>query len=123
VPASYRAVVDRVWVDAVTRTQCDRVWVEPRYEWVNGQRVMTEPGHYVDSQPHEVIVTPGHYEDRPRQELVCDGHYETFERQELVVPGHFETRCREVVAVAPPPPYIVREEPRARIDLRFPIGH
>ena len=100
----------------------DRVWVEPRYEWVDGQRVMTEPGHYVDGQPREVVVTPGHYEDRSRQELVADGHYESFERQELVLPGHFETRCREVVAVAPPP-VIVREQPRARIDLRFPIGH
>ena len=122
VPATYRTVIDRVWVAPVTRTQCDRVWVEPRYEWVDGQRVMTEPGHYVDGQPREVVVTPGHYEDRSRQELVADGHYESFERQELAVPDHFETRCREVVAVAPPP-VIVREEPRARIDLRFPIGH
>lgn len=94
----YRTDCDRVWVAAVYRTECDRVWVEPCYE-------MRDVVHYEWGHRRivreRVIVSPGHYEDRPRQVLVSDGHWENVDRQVLVSAGHWEDRV--VVVPAPRP--------------------
>jgi hypothetical protein len=85
----YRTVCDRVWVEPVMQREVyDRVWVPDRYEWretvcweygrrvVRGVSVLVEPGHFED-RCRDVVIVPGHYEDRPRQELVSPGHWET----------------------------------------------
>jgi hypothetical protein len=127
VPATYRTVSERVWVEPVVSNQCVRVLVPDRYEWrdvvhddyayrkVVRERVLVEPAHYVD-QPQQVVVTPGHYEDVQRQQLVCDGHWENVERQELVSAGHWETR--QVLAERP----VAAGNPGGlSVELRLPI--
>lgn len=89
----YRTVCDQVWVEPVYRTECERVWIEPVYErrevvrYSRGRRI-------VDCET--VLVSPGHWEERPRQVLVADGYFRNVERQECVTPGHWEYRTVRV---------------------------
>jgi len=131
----YRTVSDRVWVPPVVRTIPDRKWVADRYEWrdvyyndhygrrcVRQERVLVEPGHFVDA-PRTIEIAPGRWDDcAPRQELVCAGHWENFDRQELVSGGYWTTRD-VIVNAAPTPRPAYYESSHASINLRFPIGH
>ena len=140
----YRTVCDRQWVEPVTRTVADRVWVPPvtttaapttvwvpdQYAWQDGVtydgwgrprrcrvQVLVAAGHYETCGGGAVVVTPGYYQDVTRTEVVCPGHWQDVRRQEVVAAGHWETRV-ETVEVAPPPPVVVVERDRPRVDLR-----
>lgn len=119
VAPTYRTVTDRVWCPPVTQNVTQRVWIPDRFEgrdvvrYEHGRRcivrenVLVAPGHYED-RVTQVEVTPGHYDEAQHQELVCAGHYEDVQRQVLVAPGHFETRVAEI-------------EHRDSVAVRFPI--
>ena len=95
----YRTVCDRVWVEPVTQREIyDRVWVPDRYEW--RETVCWEYGRRV-VRGQSVLVEPGHFEDRCREVVIVPGHYEVVNR----------------IAAAP----VARE--RFSVGLRIPIGH
>ena len=76
----YQTVTDHVWHPAVTRTECQRVWVPDKYNDIAGWggqvlHILVQKGHYEDRNV-EVVVTPGYYEDACRQVCVTPGHWE-----------------------------------------------
>jgi hypothetical protein len=70
----------QVWVPAVYRTECEKVWV---------------PDVFVDREV-QFIGGKGRLRTRIDRVLVKPGHYTTRERQVLVSPGHYETRTERV---------------------------
>ncbi|MDB5289664.1 MAG: hypothetical protein JWL69_905, partial [Phycisphaerales bacterium] len=91
-----------------------REFVRREHGWrrVAREEVLISPGHYEDRHS-QVVVTPGHYEDVQREEVGA-GHFEEGPaRQELVAPGHWETRVDRVVVV----PGHYDGETIARIDI------
>ena len=70
----------QVWVPAVYRTECEKVWV---------------PDVFVDREV-QFIGGKGRLRTRIDRVLVKPGYFETRERQVLVTPGHYETRCEQV---------------------------
>jgi hypothetical protein len=64
----------RVWVPAVYRTECEKLWVPDVYE--DRQIRFFGRGQWHTRFQH-VLIAPGHYEERQHQVLVCEGHYET----------------------------------------------
>ncbi len=91
---------ERVWVPAIYRTECQRVWVEPTCtsvtekvwvpeiyedreilhrsngrEWHEHVRVVIAPAHY-EVRTRQVETSPGHWEERPVQVLVSGAHWE-----------------------------------------------
>ena len=95
VPATYRTVVDRRWVEPIYRLECEQVWVPAQYE-------EREVRHYEHGRMcthiERVLVCDGHFENRERRVCVSEGHWENYERQELVCEGHHETRIERVRA-------------------------
>lgn len=61
VPGHFETVRERVWVSG----GCERVWIEPLYEWRLGrcgfERVCVRAGHW------DRVELPGHYEERCSQ--------------------------------------------------------
>jgi hypothetical protein len=82
----------QVWVPAVYRTECEKVWVPDVFEdrevhFVGGKgRLRTRIDH--------VLVAPGHYENRDGQVLVTPGHYQTRYEQVKVSDGDAGFRIR-----------------------------
>jgi hypothetical protein len=97
----YRCESVPVFVNEYVETKCDRVWVEPVYEvrevvryergrrvcvrericvreggWQNVERRVCVPAHY-RHEDRQVLVTPGHFEDRCDRVCVREGHWET----------------------------------------------
>jgi hypothetical protein len=70
----------QVWVPAVYRTECEKVWV---------------PDVFEDREVH-FVGGKGRLRTRIDHVLVAPGHYENRDRQALVTPGHYETRCEQV---------------------------
>jgi hypothetical protein len=88
VPATYRTVVDRQWVEPVYRVETERVWVPAQYE--DREVVYYDRGQRC-TRIDRVLVRDGFYETHDRQVCVSEGHWENCERQELVSAGHYET--------------------------------
>jgi hypothetical protein len=82
----------QVWVPAVYRTVCEKVWVPDVYE---DREVHFIGGHgRLRTRIDHVLVTPAHYESRERQVLVTPGHYETKCEQVKVNDGDWGFRMR-----------------------------
>ena len=93
VEPAYRTVCDRVWRAPVMQDVCQRVWVESVFE----DREVVRGGGWHRYVTHEqVLVSPGHWEDRHSQIVVAEGRWETIERQEVIAPGHWEDRTTRV---------------------------
>jgi hypothetical protein len=105
VEPAYHTVTDRVWCPPVTQNVTQRIWITDGFEtrdvirYERGRRIIVR---------ENVLVTPGHYEDRVAQVEVTPGHYEDVQRQECVTPGHYETRVAEI-------------EHHDSLAVRFPI--
>ena len=92
-PAVYRTVVDRKWVEPVYRVETERVWMPAQYE--------ERDVHYYErgrlcTRIERVLVSDGHFETHDRQVCVSEGRWDTCERQELVCEGHYETHLERV---------------------------
>ncbi len=102
IPAVYRDVTEKVWVEPVTTTQMQQVEVPAQYTVRNVMvydifgrghlrrvQVQISPAH-CEEQPVQVVVTPGYFEMQTHQELVCQGHWQTEEpahgRLEILLP-------------------------------------
>ncbi|HVT91026.1 MAG TPA: hypothetical protein VHD56_19390 [Tepidisphaeraceae bacterium] len=83
----YRTVCDRVWAQPVVRDECERVWVPPCYE---NREVVRFDGYRRRVVYEQVMVSPGHYEERHHQVVVTPGHWDNVERQELVSAGYWQ---------------------------------
>ena len=90
----YRTVCDRVWKEPVYKSVCERVWVPEVWET---REVRHGEGRHTWCTREQVLVSPGHYEERQTQQLVCAGHYEEVQRQELVCDGHYEVQTERVL--------------------------
>jgi hypothetical protein len=109
VPAVYRTVTDRIWVEPVTTTQVQRVEVAAQYGW----RDVIFYDYY--GHPHvrrdQVQVSPAHCEDRAVQVVVCPGHFDEQTHQQLVCEGHWEMQQ----------PVTVIQPPVARVEIPLPF--
>jgi hypothetical protein len=121
----YRTVCDRVWIEPVTRTEYERQWIPDRFEWRNVDTYAN--GHrYVERQ--SVLVEAAHWGDVPHTVIITPGRYEDRPRQELVSAGHFETtEHQELVSAGHwevrPVAYAVPAPPPARYEqTRVSVG-
>ena len=94
VEAVYRTVCDHVWIEPVTRTECERAWVPDRYEWRNIDH-WANGRRYISRE--YLLVEAAHWADVPHEVVIVPGHYEDRPRQELVCGGHWESCDRQEV--------------------------
>ncbi|HEY1628900.1 MAG TPA: hypothetical protein VGF52_03510, partial [Tepidisphaeraceae bacterium] len=85
----YRTTYDRVWVEPATQDVCEKVWVDAVYE---PRDIRVWDGYHHRIAREDVLVSPGHFEERHHQVAIGDGHWDTVARQEVVTPGHWEYR-------------------------------
>lgn len=122
VPAEYRTVCDRRFVEPVYQDRCERAWVEPVYEvrrdrvWIDEvvevrevrrydrhcgrwayarERVVVCPGRW-EYRERRVCVRDGRFEESRNRVCVSEGRWENVDRQELVRDGHWAWRTEHV---------------------------
>ena len=124
VPAEYRTVCDKRYVEPVYEDRCERVWIEPVYE-ERCERVWVEPVYETRRErcwvPEEVefrevrrydrhcdrwvyvrercVVRPGRWEHRERRVCVREGRFDEVRRRVCTREGRFE-EVRKRVCVA-----------------------
>jgi hypothetical protein len=118
----YRCETVPVWVNEYYETKCDKVWVEPVYEV--REVVRYERGRRCCAR-ERVCVRPGGWQTVERKVCV-PGHYRHEERQVLVTPGHYENKCERVCVREGRWDTVERERPhfdrdRDRVSVGFDI--
>jgi hypothetical protein len=98
VPATYRTVIDKVWVEPVVEHRTDRVWVPDRYE----TRDVVGYDQYGRrcTRREQVLVECGHFAYRPCDVVVTPGYFKECPRQELVCDGHWDNVERQELVSA-----------------------
>lgn len=136
VPAVYRTVCDRVWVPARTHVEVQRVWHEPVVEdrcervWVPDRFEVRDIvsrdryGRRVVRQ-ERILVERGHYTEVHRQVVVRPGCWENVERQVVDCEGHWDNVERqELVCAGHWEERVVRipERHAERVDFGLNLG-
>jgi hypothetical protein len=111
VPAEYRTVCERVWVEPVTTVRVERCDVPAQYDWRDVIYYDRYGRRHCERQ--QVLVSPAHCEERSVPVVVCPGHFEEQTHQVLVCEGHWESRSERATAVI--------EAPHLRLQIPLPF--
>jgi hypothetical protein len=111
VPAEYRTVTERVWVEPVTTIRVERFDVPAQYGWRDVVYYDRYGRQHCDRQ--QVLISPARCEERSVPVVVCPGHFEQQTHQQVVCEGHWESRVDRATAVI--------EAPHVRLEIPLPF--
>jgi hypothetical protein len=118
VPAEYRTVCDRVWVEPVTTLRVERFDVPAQYGYRDV--VYYDRYGYRHCERQQVLISAARCEERSVPVVVCPGHFEEQTHQVLVCDGHWESRETRVETYTDQPTSVI-EAPHLRLQIPLPF--